>query len=41
MELHGGTLTLASRQGAGTTATALFPAQRLILATAEASRAAQ
>ena len=41
MELQGGTLTLASRQGAGTTATALFPAQRLILATAEASRAAQ
>ncbi|HET6160360.1 MAG TPA: HAMP domain-containing sensor histidine kinase [Dongiaceae bacterium] len=30
MELHGGTLTLASRSGAGTTATALFPANRLI-----------
>ena len=41
MELHGGTLTLASRLGAGTTATALFPAERLFLSTAEASRAAQ
>ena len=30
MELHGGTLTLASRLGAGTIATALFPAERLI-----------
>jgi signal transduction histidine kinase len=32
MELHGGTLTLASKPGAGTAATALFPAERLILA---------
>jgi len=41
MELHGGTLTLASRLGAGTIATALFPAERLILIPAEAPRAAQ
>ena len=40
MELHGGTLTLASRLGTGTIATALFPAERLILF-AEAPRAAQ
>ena len=40
MELHGGTLTLASRLGAGTIATALFPAERLILFT-EAPRTAQ
>jgi signal transduction histidine kinase len=39
MELHGGTLTLASRLGAGTTATALFPAERLIRP--EAPRAAE
>jgi signal transduction histidine kinase len=32
MELHGGTLTLASKPGAGTAATAFFPADRLILA---------
>lgn len=30
MELHGGTLTLASSPGAGTIATASFPAERLI-----------
>ena len=41
MELHGGTLTLASRLGAGTTATALFPAERLLLSTAGTPRAAQ
>jgi signal transduction histidine kinase len=40
MELHGGTLTLASRLGAGTIATAIFPAERLILFT-EAPRTAQ
>ncbi len=33
--------TLASRIGTGTVATALFPAERLILAAAEAPRAAQ
>jgi signal transduction histidine kinase len=41
MELHGGTLTLASRLGVGTTATALFPAERMIITPAEAPRAAQ
>jgi two-component system cell cycle sensor histidine kinase PleC len=41
MELHGGALTLASKFGAGTIATALFPTERLILSSAEAPRAAQ
>ena len=41
MELHGGTLTLASRLGAGTIATALFPAERLIQSATEATHAAQ
>jgi signal transduction histidine kinase len=46
MELHGGTLTLTSKPGAGTAATALFPAERLILAAndtgvAPAARAAR
>jgi signal transduction histidine kinase len=41
MELHGGTLTLASRLGAGTIATALFPAERLIVIPSEPTRAAQ
>lgn len=35
MELHGGTLRLASKKGAGTTATAVFPATRLETKVAE------
>jgi signal transduction histidine kinase len=39
MELHGGALTLASRLGVGTTATAFFPIERVI--GAAPTRAAQ
>jgi signal transduction histidine kinase len=35
MELHGGALTLASKLGVGTAATAFFPIERLILAAGE------